>query len=54
MSFTVITISKVVEPPELVAVTVYVVCVRIAVGVPEILPVEELKKSPVGNEGVML
>ena len=54
ISFTVITTSKVVEPPELVAVTVYDAVLEITVGVPEILPVEVLKASPVGKLGVIL
>ena len=38
-------------PPLLVAVTVYVADEVIAVGVPEITPVEVLKVSPAGSDG---
>lgn len=33
-------------PPELVAVTVYVIAIDVRVGVPEIAPVEVSKESP--------
>tara|TARA_B100000003_G_C10916126_1_gene365304 strand:+ start:845 stop:1165 length:321 start_codon:yes stop_codon:yes gene_type:complete len=36
-------------PPELLAVTVYVVAVDIAVGVPEIVPVTLLNERPAGR-----
>ena len=48
---TVITTPKVVAPPEFVAVTVYVAELVIAVGVPEITPVEVLKLKPDGKLG---
>ena len=38
-------------PPVLLAVTVYAVEEFIAVGVPEIAPVEADKESPVGSDG---
>ena len=41
----------VVLPPVLVAVTVYVAELVMAVGVPEMAPVEESSESPVGSEG---
>lgn len=44
-------IVAVVLPPLLVAVTVYVADEVIAVGVPEITPVEVLKESPAGSDG---
>lgn len=44
-------IVAVVLPPVLVAVTVYVADEVIAVGVPEITPVEVLRESPVGSDG---
>ena len=53
ISFTVITTSKVVDPPELVAVTVYEAVFEITVGVPEISPVIVLNESPEGKLGVI-
>ncbi len=41
----------VVLPPVLVAVTVYVAELVMAVGVPEMAPVEESSDKPDGNEG---
>ena len=38
-------------PPELLAVTVYVAVEVIAVGVPEIVPVEVSSDKPAGNAG---
>ena len=38
-------------PPELVAVTVYVVAVDVTVGVPEIAPVELSMESPAVSDG---
>jgi hypothetical protein len=43
--------SAVVEPPELVAVTVYFACAATAVGVPEMTPVVALMASPAGSVG---
>ena len=43
--------SAVVLPPVLVAVTVYVAELVIAVGVPLIAPVEESSERPAGREG---
>ena len=43
--------SAVVLPPVLVAVTVYVAELVIAVGVPLMAPVEESSERPVGREG---
>ena len=40
-------------PPALVAVTVYVVMVDNAVGVPEIVPVVVSKDRPAGNDGLI-
>lgn len=40
-------------PPELVAVTVYVVELLTAVGVPEIAPVELSNDNPAGRAGVI-
>ena len=38
-------------PPELVAVTVYVIAVDVRVGLPEIAPVEVSKDNPAGRVG---
>jgi hypothetical protein len=38
-------------PPELLAVTVYVAVALIAVGVPEIVPVDVSSDKPAGNAG---
>ena len=54
MSLIVITTPKVVEPPELNAVTVYDAVSDTAEGVPEILPVEVLKDKPAGKAGETL
>ena len=54
MSFTVITTPKVVEPPELNAVTVYDVSGDTAEGVPEIAPEAVLKDNPAGKAGEIL
>jgi hypothetical protein len=43
---------KVVLPPVLVAVTVYVAIEVVAVGVPEITPVVVFNERPVGNAGL--
>tara|TARA_B100001121_G_C18645745_1_gene601512 strand:- start:70 stop:300 length:231 start_codon:yes stop_codon:yes gene_type:complete len=40
-------------PPELLAVTVYVAVEVIAVGVPEIVPVDVSNERPAGNAGDM-
>jgi hypothetical protein len=40
-------------PPELLAVTVYVAVELIAVGVPEIVPVDVSNDKPAGNAGEM-
>ena len=48
-SFTVIVIVVLVLPAALVAVTVYVVVPDVAVGVPEIAPVEVLNDKPAGR-----
>ena len=50
-SLTTTVIVAVALPPLLVAVTVYVADEVIAVGVPEITPVEVLKESPAGSDG---
>ena len=41
------------EPPGLVAVIVYTVEEDIAVGVPEIVPLDDSNTRPVGNDGDM-
>ena len=46
-----ITTSKVVDPPEFVAVTTYPAVAETAVGVPEITPVVVLNESPAGSAG---
>ena len=51
MSFTVIDTPKVVDPPVLVAVTVYVASAVTAFGVPVIAPVEVFNERPAGSEG---
>ena len=43
--------SAVVLPPVLVAVTVYVAELVMAVGVPEMAPVDESSDKPAGREG---
>lgn len=48
---TIIVTEAVALPPVLVAVTVYVADAVIAVGVPEMVPVEVSKESPAGNVG---
>jgi hypothetical protein len=50
----VIDTPTVVEPPEFVAVTVYVAVAVTAVGVPEIIPVRTLSERPAGNAGLTL
>ena len=50
-SFTTMVTSAVVLPPVLVAVMVYVAEEVMAVGVPEIAPVEVSRESPFGREG---
>ena len=50
-SLTTTVIVAVALPPLLVAVTVYVPDEVIAVGVPEITPVEVLRESPAGSDG---
>ena len=50
-SLTVITTSKVADPPEFVAVTTYPAVVETDVGVPEITPVVVLNESPAGSAG---
>jgi hypothetical protein len=52
-SFTVTEIPAVVEPPELDAVTMYVVAAVGTVGVPEILPVVASIASPAGSAGLI-
>ena len=49
VSFTVMTTSKEVDPPELIAVTVYVELPEITEGVPEITPVAVSKLNPNGK-----
>ena len=39
-------------PPELVPVIVYIAREVIAVGVPEIIPVDESNTSPAGSDGL--
>ena len=51
MSLTVIEIVKLVLPPELVAVIRYEEVAKIAVGVPEITPVDGFIDSPAGSAG---
>ena len=51
MSFTVITKSKEVLPPRLLAVTLYVFIAEIVVGVPEIVPVVVFNDNPDGKLG---
>ena len=51
--FTLIVNVAVALPPVLVAVTVYVAEEDNAVGVPEIVPVDVEKASPVGRDGVI-
>ena len=54
ISFTVISISKVVLPPVFVAVTVCFCEIEITtLGVPEIIPVEVSKESPDGSVGLI-
>ena len=50
-SLTMIVTVAVALPPELDAVTVYVVTLAVAVGVPEIAPVEVEKERPAGTAG---
>jgi hypothetical protein len=50
-SLTVMSTVVVALPPVLVAVTVYVAVEVIAVGVPEMTPVEVSKDRPAGREG---
>ncbi len=52
-SVTVIVTVAVALPPELLAVTVYVAVELIAVGVPEIVPVDVSNDKPAGNAGEM-
>ena len=52
-SVTVIVTVAVALPPELLAVTVYVAVEVIAVGVPEIVPVDVSNDKPAGNAGEM-
>ena len=52
MSFTVITIGKVVVPPEFVPVTVYVAILTANAGVPEISPVVAFNINPAGSDGL--
>ena len=51
MSFTSMVIVALPDPPALVAVIVYVLEAEIAVGVPEIVPLDESKDNPVGSAG---
>ena len=50
-ALTVMLITNVDDPAELVAVTVWFVAAAVAVGVPEIWPVFELNDSPAGRAG---
>ena len=52
-SVTVIVTVAVALPPVLLAVTVYVAVELIAVGVPEIVPVDVSNDKPAGNAGEM-
>ena len=52
-SVTVMVTVAVALPPVLLAVTVYVAVELIAVGVPEIVPVDVSKDKPAGNAGEM-
>jgi hypothetical protein len=54
MSFTVNVNVVVVDPPEFVAVMVYVVTVFNSTGVPEIVPVAGSNTKPPGKLGLML
>jgi hypothetical protein len=54
ISFTAIVNVLVVDPPELLAVIVYVVAVLNSPGTPEILPVAGSNTNPPGKAGLML